>query len=161
MDHLWAPWRMDFIKGEGPTGCIFCTLPAQGKDRESLIVHRGKQAYIILNKFPYNNGHLMIVPTLHVADYLAVPDAVLTEMNALTKLATRALNEKLKPHGFNIGMNLGAAAGAGVKEHLHVHVLPRWNGDTNFLPVLADTKCMPQHLLESYDGLQPWFASNA
>jgi len=159
-DHLWAPWRMDFIKGSAPQGCIFCVLPAQKEDRQNLIVHRGKNAFIILNKFPYNNGHLLVIPNLHAAAYLDVPDAVLTEMNALTKLAMRALEEKLRPHGYNIGMNLGEAAGAGVKGHLHVHIVPRWSGDTNFMPVLADTKCMPQHLLASFDELSPWFSEH-
>lgn len=151
---------MDFIKGEAPKGCIFCDLPAQKNDRENLIVHRGKLAYIILNKFPYNNGHLLIVPNTHAARYLDVADDVWTEMHTLTKLGMRALDARVKPHGYNVGMNLGEAAGAGVKDHLHIHIVPRWGGDTNFLPVLADTKCMPQHLLTSFDELAPWFAEN-
>ncbi len=156
-DHLWAPWRMEFIKGKAPTGCIFCELPRQNEaltpDKETLIVHRASKSYIILNKFPYNSGHLLIVPNQHTALYTDLPDDVLSEMNGLSKLAMKALDARYKPQGYNVGMNLGEAAGAGVKEHLHIHIVPRWMGDTNFMPVLAETKCLPQHLMTSFEEI--------
>jgi ATP adenylyltransferase len=153
LTQLWAPWRMEFIKGKPPAGCVFCDLPADDKDRENLIVHRGKEAFIILNKYPYNNGHVLIVPNLHVANLLEVPDSTLTEMNALSKKAMRALDTIYSPQGYNLGINQGEAAGAGVKHHIHLHIVPRWMGDTNFMPVLAETKSLPQHLQKSFDDL--------
>lgn len=158
---LWAPWRMEFLtdpKSAGtPGGCVFCSLLAEKEDRKNLILHRSEQAFVILNKFPYNNGHLMIVPNRHLADYAALTDGELTEMNRLSKHVVRSLTESYAPQGFNLGMNLGAAAGAGIRDHLHLHVVPRWVGDTNFMPVLAETKAMPQHLLASYDQLHGYF----
>src|SRR4051794_32875599 len=154
LTHLWAPWRMEFIKGKPPAGCVFCTLPAETNDRENLIVFRGKESYIILNKYPYNNGHVLIVPNVHVANFVEVPDTALTEMNSLAKKAMRALDASYQPQGYNIGVNQGEAAGAGVKHHIHLHIVPRWSGDTNFMPVLAETKSLPQHLMKSFDDLQ-------
>lgn len=144
---------MEFIKGKPPEGCIFCTLPRETKDAENLILHRGRSCFIIMNKYPYNNGHLLIVPNAHVGTFLEVPDETLNEMNALAKRAMRALEKQYAPQGYNVGMNLGEAAGAGVKNHVHLHIVPRWNGDTNFMPVLAETRCLPQHLIKSYDDL--------
>lgn len=158
LTRLWAPWRMEFIKGNPPEGCVFCTLPAQNDDRETLILHRGKNCFVILNKYPYNNGHLMIVPNLHTANYAEVPEEALNEMNQLTKISLAILESQYGPQGYNIGMNLGEAAGAGVKGHLHLHIVPRWSGDTNFMPVLAETRCLPQHLMKCFDDLQPQFA---
>jgi ATP adenylyltransferase len=155
LTHLWAPWRMEFIKGKPPQGCVFCDLPAQKNDRENLIVYRGKECFIILNKYPYNNGHVLIVPNLHVATYTDVPDSALVEMNALAKKSMKALDASYAPQGYNIGINQGEAAGAGVKHHLHLHIVPRWSGDTNFMPVLAETKSLPQHLMKSFDDLYP------
>jgi ATP adenylyltransferase len=160
LTHLWAPWRMEFIKGKAPQGCVFCDLPAEQNDRENLIVHRGKEAFIILNKYPYNNGHVLIVPNLHVATLLEVPDSALTEMNALSKKAMRALDAIYNPQGYNMGINQGEAAGAGVKHHIHLHIVPRWMGDTNFMPVLAETKSLPQHLLTSFDDLHARLGAN-
>jgi ATP adenylyltransferase len=153
LSHLWAPWRMEFIKGTPPDGCIFCTLPKENRDRDNLIVHRGRESFIILNKFPYNNGHVLIVPNVHVAAYEEVPDSALAEMNRLAKKAMRALGRTYQPQGYNIGINQGEAAGAGVKHHIHLHIVPRWMGDTNFMPVLAETKSLPQHLMKSFDDL--------
>ncbi len=153
LNHLWAPWRMEFIKGSQPKDCIFCTLPADTRDKENLIAYRGKESYIILNKFPYNNGHLLIVPNQHVATYLEVPDSTLTEMHALSKKALRALDKCYQPQGYNFGINQGEAAGAGVKHHLHLHIVPRWAGDTNFMPVIGETKSLPQHLSKSFEDL--------
>lgn len=159
--HLWAPWRLEFIKGPAPTGCVFCTLPKHGNDTEALILHRGQECYVILNKYPYNNGHLMVVPYLHTADYSALSPSTLGEMNQLSKLCLKALKDRYQPQGFNMGMNLGEAGGAGIKEHLHLHIVPRWNGDTNFMPVVAETRCLPQHLTTCFNELQPLFKTES
>lgn len=160
--QLWAPWRMEFIKEpkEEKGSCVFCELLKAKQDRESLIVHRSKKAFVILNKFPYNNGHVMVVPFRHTADLTCLPTAELTEMSELIQLCVKGLQATYRPEGFNIGMNLGASGGAGIREHLHMHVVPRWTGDTNFMPVIADTKSMPQHLMESYDILHNYFSES-
>ncbi len=137
--------------------CVFCSLPKEREDRTNLILHRGETSFVIMNKYPYNNGHLMIVPNRHLSDYTILTPDEMAEMNRLTQHVLKALGESYKPQGFNMGMNLGAAAGAGIKDHLHLHVVPRWVGDTNFMPVLAETKAMPQHLLSSYDQLRGYF----
>ena len=157
---LWAPWRMEFLtdpKAGKADECVFCSLPRESDDRKSLILYRGEMNFIILNKYPYNNGHLMIVPNRHLSDYTVLSPEEMMEMNRLAQHVVKALGESYKPQGFNMGMNLGAAAGAGIKDHLHLHVVPRWVGDTNFMPVLAETKAMPQHLLSSYDQLRGYF----
>jgi ATP adenylyltransferase len=156
--QLWAPWRMEFLKGPKQDECVFCTLPKQSDDRGNLIVHRGPQAFVILNKYPYCNGHLMVVPNRHTADYGALKAEELAAMNELSQHCVKALTGAYSPGGFNLGMNLGVAGGAGIKDHLHLHVVPRWVGDTNFLPVMSDTRSMPQYLLESYDALAPYFS---
>lgn len=160
MKQLWAPWRMEFLSGEKKTEgtCVFCTLPKAGDDRESLIVHRGEMNYIIMNKFPYNNGHLMVVPFQHTADLEQLSDEATNEMFRLGKLAVSSLRDKYKPEGYNLGMNLGAAGGAGIRDHVHLHIVPRWLGDTNFMPVIGETKAMPQHLMTSYDTIQEFFS---
>lgn len=159
MEHkaLWAPWRMELLAGEKPTGCVFCELPKSKDDRKNLIVHRGERCFVILNKYPYNNGHLMIVPTRHSSDLTSLTEDESREMFALTQKSIEVLGQGYKPEGFNVGMNLGAAAGAGIRDHLHMHVVPRWNGDTNFLPVLSGVKSMPQHLDASFTQLSALF----
>lgn len=157
MQTLWAPWRMDYIGGEKPQGCIFCQYPAQAADRENLVLGRSPHAFAMLNKYPYNNGHLMVIPRRHVADLTALPDAEFAEVHRLLALAIEAVKAAYRPEGFNIGMNLGRIAGAGIDEHLHYHVVPRWGGDSNFMPVLAETKVMVEHLSASYDRLRPVF----
>ena len=159
MERLWAPWRMEYIGGGPPVGCIFCERPKLGDDREALIVARRERVYAILNRFPYNNGHLMIVPYRHVAD-LAELDAA--ERLALFDTASEAvsvLRDAMGPEGFNLGVNLGRVAGAGVADHLHLHVVPRWNGDTNFMPVTGLAKVISQHLLDTQAALAPRFAA--
>lgn len=153
MEPLWAPWRMEFIEGKKESGCVFCRVLNDSKDRDNLVIMRGTDAYVILNKYPYNNGHLMVVPNQHTNDFAALTQIQMTEMNAMAQRCVRILKNVLGAQGFNLGMNLGEAAGAGIKEHLHLHVVPRWVGDTNFMPVLSETKSMPQHLLASYDHL--------
>lgn len=138
-------------------GCIFCEKPREQKDRENLIVARFESCFVILNAFPYNNGHLMVVPYKHVPSLLDLTDEELAELMKVTKIAEGVLRQALKPHGFNIGMNLGRCAGAGIEDHLHIHIVPRWNGDTNFMPVIGETKVMPETLQQTYEKLKPLF----
>jgi ATP adenylyltransferase len=163
LQRLWTPWRMSYIRGPdggGSGGCPFCDLPARGPehDRDSLIVHRGAAAFAILNAYPYNPGHLMAVPYRHVGGYDELRPDELEEVGAICQRAVRALRDTSAPSGFNIGLNGGAAAGAGIAEHLHQHVVPRWRGDTNFMPVIGQTKVLPELLAETYDRLAPAFA---
>ncbi len=157
MEKLWAPWRMEYILQEKPGGCIFCDKPRQDRDRDNLILHRGADCFVIMNFYPYNNGHLMVVPYRHTADLAALTAAEQSEMMALLGRCTTILTQQLKPHGFNIGMNLGRTAGAGIDDHLHFHIVPRWNGDTNFMPITGHTKVLSQGLQESWDQLKPRF----
>jgi ATP adenylyltransferase len=148
METLWAPWRMAYIapKTATPPGCIFCTQPAALRDEEYHILYRGERCYMMLNLYPYSNGHLMIAPYQHVNSIEKLDAGTLAELMAQAKLALRALRLAMHPDGFNMGINEGKVAGAGYDEHMHFHVVPRWNGDTNFMPVLADVKVMPEHL---------------
>lgn len=151
----WAPWRMAFILGPKEKGCVFCKLPRQKTDQQNLILYRGRHNFIILNKYPYNNGHLMVIPYRHVKDLNKLTRAAHGEMLELCGIAARALEKTMKPQGHNLGMNLGAAGGAGIRDHLHMHVVPRWVGDTNYMPILADTKVLVENLEETYLRLQP------
>jgi ATP adenylyltransferase len=153
MERLWAPWRLQYITQNKPGGCIFCEKPASGDDSAAYVVHRGTHAYVMLNTFPYNNGHLMVVPYAHLAALEELPAETLHEMMDLTQLCSRALKSAVNPDGMNAGFNLGTAAGAGIKDHLHLHVVPRWLGDTNFMPVLADVRVIPESLDQSYELL--------
>ena len=158
---LWAPWRMELIGGEKPEGCIFCLFPAEvgdEADRRNLIVARSAQSFVILNRFPYNNGHVMVVPRRHTGDLLALPEPEYADLEALLRTAIAVLREVYRPEGLNVGMNLGQCAGAGIADHLHHHVVPRWSGDTNFMPVLADTKVMIEHLSQTRARLAEAFA---
>jgi len=147
--QLWAPWRLEYIESaDEQTGCVFC-LAADGDDEERLVVRRGERAFVLLNKFPYSSGHLMVAPYRHVGDLAALDDAEALEVHRLATHALSALAETYAPEGYNLGWNLGRAAGAGVVDHVHVHVVPRWSGDTNFMPVLADVKVLPEHLAET------------
>ncbi len=146
---------MDFILGPRETGCIFCKLPRKKDDRKNLIIYRGKYNFIILNKFPYNNGHLMIVPYRHLKELSRLKDQENAEMMRLAGLAIDALDRTMFPQGYNIGINLGAAGGAGIRDHLHLHVVPRWVGDTNWMPVLDRTKVMIEYLWQTFDRLVP------
>lgn len=155
MERLWAPWRMQYIAaGDQVEGCIFCTLPAAGRDEENHILLRGQTAFIILNAFPYSNGHLMVTPFQHTADLNDLSDAEMLEMMALTRRAVNLLKTAFKPDGFNIGINMGRVAGAGIADHVHIHVVPRWNGDTNFMPVLGDVRVIPESLSAVYHRLK-------
>jgi ATP adenylyltransferase len=156
MDNLWAPWRMAFIapKSPNPPGCIFCTQPAANRDEEYHILYRGEHCFMMLNLYPYNNGHLMIAPYQHVPSIEELNATVLADLMAQAQLALSALHLAMKPDGFNMGINQGKVAGAGFDEHVHYHIVPRWNGDTNFMPVLADIKVMPEHLDAVYRHLK-------
>ena len=147
MERLWAPWRLDYVASAGDgQECIFCAKPAAGDDDASLIVHRGRLCCVLLNLYPYANGHLMIAPYRHVATPGALSEEERAELWELLDQGIAALTAAMAPHGFNAGLNLGRVAGAGIEDHLHLHVVPRWNGDTNFMPVLADVRVMPEHL---------------
>jgi ATP adenylyltransferase len=147
--RLWKPERMAYIKGEGKgDGCAFCTIPTKS-DEDGLIVHRSESAYVVLNLFPYNSGHLMVVPYRHVADYPDLTAEETDEVASLTKTAMQALRRASGAQGFNLGMNQGSIAGAGIAEHLHQHVVPRWGGDVNFMAIIGKTKVMPQLLRDT------------
>jgi ATP adenylyltransferase len=153
MQILWTPWRLSFIMGPKPSGCIFCDKPGESRDRENYILARGAEAFVILNAYPYNNGHLMIVPYAHTANVEDLSASVQAELMLWTTRAVGALKRAISPEGFNIGMNLGRVAGAGIADHLHLHVVPRWGGDTNFMPVLGETRLIPESLESTYDRL--------
>lgn len=156
MKHLWSPCRMKFIKNfdkQRAKGCVFCNALKSKQDKKNLVVYRGKTAFIILNLYPYNNGHLMVVPNKHVSDLFKLSRTELTELMELSRTAIAALNKEFRAQGYNLGMNLGKAAGAGIDDHLHIHIVPRWNGDTNFMPVTANTKVMPELLSSVYEKL--------
>jgi ATP adenylyltransferase len=155
--NLWAPWRLAYIKREKEPGCIFCTRLARSNDENDLILYRGEQAFIILNAFPYTNGHLMIVPNQHLSELEDLPDGTLAEMNQLLKRSISALKKAFGPHGFNVGWNIGRVAGAGVEEHIHEHVVPRWNGDTNLMPVLGQVTVISDALDQTWRALRPYF----
>ena len=147
--QLWAPWRLQYVQaGDARDGCVFC-LARDGDEEERLVVHRGRRAFVLLNKFPYSSGHLMIAPARHVGELAELGDEEALEIHRLSKEALAALAEAFRPDGYNLGWNLGRTAGAGVVDHVHLHVVPRWAGDTNFMPVLADVKVLPEHLSET------------
>ena len=157
LKRLWAPWRLEYILGKKPDYCVFCKEPREDNDRKNLILYRGERNFVIMNLYPYNNGHLMVIPYKHVEDLSGLPDATLKELMTLTRESCNILREIMNPHGFNIGINIGEAAGAGIKEHLHMHIVPRWNGDKNFMAVVDDVRVIPQQLMESYDQIVKGF----
>lgn len=157
---LWAPWRIDYILKKSPdkeNGCLFCRLHAEAEDRKNLILVRSEHSYVILNRFPYSSCHLLVLPEAHFADFNQLNNEQYIDLMQLLKKATAVLQKALKPGGINVGLNMGAAAGAGMAEHLHFHIVPRWDGDHNFMPVTADTMVMPQHLDSAYEMLKPYF----
>jgi ATP adenylyltransferase len=157
MDHLWSPWRLAYITATGQaTGCVFCSA-LDSDPGSSLVVFRGVTCYVILNLFPYNNGHLMVVPNRHIGSLAEATDEELRELIELTRRAEIALGEAYEPHGLNMGINLGKPAGAGVLGHVHMHVVPRWNGDTNFMTVVGGTRVLPEDLTVTADRLRPIF----
>ncbi|MGB8507064.1 MAG: HIT domain-containing protein [Pyrinomonadaceae bacterium] len=165
MDRLYTPWRSDYIKGasgEKSDGgdvdsCVFCSMLARNRDEQTFILHRARYNFVVLNRYPYISGHLMIVPYEHTADFAALPKESSDELMDLAKHAQGLLREVYGPHGFNLGMNLGRAAGAGVADHLHLHLMPRWTGDTNFMTTVADARVLPEDLATTYDKLHGRF----
>ncbi len=150
-DRIWAPWRIQYVeKKDGPSGCIFVDLPAQSDDRANLILYRGERAFVMLNRYPYTNGHLMIAPYRHTADMGELDDGELLEINQLVRSAVQWIAAIYHPDGYNIGVNLGSAGGAGIPDHIHWHVVPRWNGDTNFMTTVGEVRVMPQSLDDSW-----------
>ena len=158
--RIWAPWRLAYVKDASKDieeGCIFCLRGAEDDDEANLVVHRGEHCFVILNLYPYTNGHLMVAPYEHIGRLQEIPAEATAEMMALAQRAMARLEQVYEPHGYNVGLNQGRAAGAGVEHHIHLHVVPRWGGDTNFMPVIADTKVMPQTLEQSYEVLRGAF----
>ncbi|MBM3779985.1 MAG: HIT domain-containing protein [Acidimicrobiia bacterium] len=156
MDRLWSPWRLPYVTGEkAEEGCVFCrACTAEGG---ALVVHRGAAAFVILNKFPYNNGHLMVVPVRHVSDLASLSRDELVEVAQLVQASESVLRRAYAPHGINVGANIGKPAGAGIVDHVHVHLVPRWNGDTNFMTVVGETRVLPEALEDTARRLQPLF----
>ena len=160
MDRLWSPWRLPYVTGTGSAdGCIFCDArdPRPPQSSRDLILIRGRVCYVILNLYPYNNGHLMVVPNRHVGTLAAATAAELTELMRLTRHAEIALSDAYQPQGINIGINLGRPAGAGIVDHLHIHLVPRWTGDTNFMSVVGNVRVLPEELAETAKRLRPIF----
>ncbi len=153
MERLWAPWRMEYLMSEKPDGCIFCDKAGEADDRRNLILFRSEHSFVLMNAYPYNNGHVMVAPLRHVASFRDLtPEERCDLMETLTR-TEGILQRAFAPQGMNIGANLGACAGAGVPGHVHVHILPRWEGDTNFMPVLGDTRVIPELLVQTYEKL--------
>ncbi len=157
---LWAPWRMEYIRNplkEEETGCVFCKKPVRDHDKEDLILYRGKKVYVIMNLYPYNNGHIMVVPYRHLSDYCEMSPEERHEISDLTGSCIDILRRVMHPNGFNVGFNLGRTAGAGIDDHIHEHIVPRWSGDTNFMPVLVHTKVVVDGLKETWQDLKQEF----
>ncbi len=158
MKHIWSPWRMEYIENHGKEqGCVFCTVQSQKDGPGNLIVHRGALAFVILNRYPYTSGHVMVVPFTHKPDLETLQPAERAEMMELTARATAVIRQVYGTGAFNVGLNLGDAAGAGVKEHVHIHIVPRWVGDTNFMSTLADTRVLPESLEETWKRVKAGF----
>jgi ATP adenylyltransferase len=159
MRHLWSPWRLEYLTAPKEDDCIFCRALASDNDRENLVLLRGERAFLILNRYPYNNGHFMVVPYAHVPSLEGLDTLTLTEMMLLLNRGLAALRVAMNPEGFNIGINVGRAAGAGVQEHVHMHAVPRWVGDTNFITVAGDMRVIPQTWLQTFDELKAALAA--
>ena len=162
MDYLWSPWRYQYVaRGPEPSYCIFCESPQNSNDQPSYILRRGRWNYALLNLYPYSTGHLMIVPYAHVPDLSGMAPETMAEMMQLAQVAERALRAEYRPDGFNLGVNIGQCAGAGVAGHLHLHLLPRWCADSNFMTVVGETRVLPEELTTTYRRLLPHFCSQA
>ncbi|HWP46968.1 MAG TPA: HIT domain-containing protein [Candidatus Limnocylindrales bacterium] len=157
METLWAPWRIEYILSDKKKGCLFCTALAEKEDEVHYVLYRGKHSFIMMNLYPYNNGHLMIIPYRHVP-YLAdlTQEEILDVFSEVQRCET-ILRKAFHPEGFNMGINIGAVAGAGVKDHIHVHIVPRWGGDTNYMTVIAEVRVIPEHIKSTYRTLLPYF----
>lgn len=159
MDHLWAPWRMPFIEDSGPRyGCLFCSKIDEDEDERNLIVYRGPACFVMMNLYPYNSGHVMVVPYQHTGSLTEMRPEVGSALFTTAQVTMQVLDDVMHPQGYNLGINQGGVAGAGIADHLHLHIVPRWNGDTNFVPVLAGAKVMPELLTATAAKLRPVFA---
>ena len=154
MKHVWSPWRLEYLTSDREDGCVFCQAASGTDDRQNLVLLRGERVFLILNRFPYNNGHFMVVPYRHVSSLVELDAETLAEMMLFLNRGLRALQKAMAPDGFNIGVNIGEAAGAGIQDHVHLHAVPRWTGDTNFMPVVGETRVVPQTWLQTYDDLK-------
>lgn len=159
MKHIWAPWRIDYIKSSKEEGCFLCRYFNDSQDRLNLVLARGKTCAVVMNRYPYTGGHLMICPYRHISNLAELSDAEMLECMKWSALSVEILKKHMKPDGFNLGINLGDAGGAGLKDHLHMHVVPRWVGDTNFTSVVGDLRVIPQALEALWMELQPSFES--
>lgn len=159
MQVLWAPWRMAYVGAPKEAGCIFCTKPAAQDLRAALVLARTQHSVLMLNRFPYANGHVMVAPRRHTADLRELPSAEFVELSETLRRTMGVLQDTFQPDGTNVGLNLGAAAGAGVADHLHWHIVPRWIGDTNYMPLIGEVRVIPEHLEALYDRLRPLFAT--
>ncbi len=157
MEKIWAPWRIKYVSGRKSPGCLFCNKHKAGNDRKNHVVYRGKKVFLIMNIYPYNNGHLMIAPYKHTGDIRKLTSGEFIEIMDILKKTIDALKKILKPQGFNVGFNIGKVSGAGVAGHVHMHVVPRWTGDTNFMPVIGNTKVVSQSLDSLYSELKKYF----
>jgi len=158
MKNLWAPWRMDYILSEQKEeGCIFCPGKNRREDEERLILHVGSLTMVMMNRFPYNNGHLLVAPKQHVSGLEYLSDEETLDLLLMVRTSIDHLKKIMNPEGFNVGLNLGRVAGAGIEEHMHFHIVPRWNGDTNFMTVVGDVRVIPEHIRETYKNLRPYF----
>jgi ATP adenylyltransferase len=156
MDHLWSPWRLEYVTSKKPDGCVFCNAPDPSHP-DPLLLHTGTLAYVILNLYPYNNGHLMVVPYRHESSLMGLTRDEMNEVGTLLQVSERALREAYRLEGINVGVNLGAPAGAGIEEHVHLHLVPRWNGDTNFMTVVGQTRVLPEEIAATAGRLRPIF----
>ena len=157
MKQLWAPWRIEYILGPKPDACVFCLPESRDEDEERLVLHRVKRAFVIMNRYPYNNGHLLVCPFRHVSELTDLESAESHEIMDLVQRCSGILKQHFNCEGINVGLNLGKAAGAGIGEHLHFHLVPRWNGDSSFIAVMDDVRTVPQHIREIYAALRACF----
>jgi len=159
---IWAPWRMTYVKdARKPASCIFCLPAGPRQDASRLVLHRGRHGFVIMNRYPYNSGHLLVAPYAHVKDLEALPADHALDLLHLTNRAIRVLRKAVEAEGFNVGLNLGQVSGAGIEAHVHIHIVPRWNGDTNFMSLLAETRVIPEHLRATYRKLRKGFEGPA
>jgi ATP adenylyltransferase len=157
MKNLWSPWRMDYILSEKENGCIFCDKPKNNNNREMLILYRGENVFVMMNLYPYNNGHILIAPYVHVNNSSKLSVEIRSETMELANESMEIMKKMMNAEGFNFGANIGKSGGAGIEEHIHYHVVPRWHGDTNFMPIVGHTKVQVEGLQETYDNLKPYF----
>ena len=157
MEHIWAPWRMEYIKMEKPEGCILCEKPSQDNDAENYILYRGSKNFIIMNTYPYNPGHLLIAPYRHVSSLGELTEEERHEHFDIVSRSIEILRQELSAEGFNIGVNMGRAAGAGIEDHIHTHIVPRWQGDSNYMTIVSDVRVVPEALAETYRKLKGKF----